>query len=98
MTLAAHELATNAAKYGALSTDSGTVHCTWRTSLESGEMRLHLEWREVGGPPVRTPTRRGFGSRMIERALAADMAGVARLSFEPDGLRCTLDAPIQAPR
>ena len=98
MTLAAHELATNAAKYGALSTEAGAVHCTWGTPSDSGETRLHLEWREVGGPPVSTPTRRGFGSRMIERALAADMAGVARLMFEPAGLRCTVDAPIQAPR
>jgi PAS domain S-box-containing protein len=82
-----HELATNAAKYGALSKPGGRVEVGW--SVEAGETRtLDLTWRERGGPPVSPPTRRGFGSRLIERSMGG--AGESRLAFEPDGLVCHL--------
>jgi PAS domain S-box-containing protein len=97
LVMALHELGTNAAKYGALSTPAGRVTVAWE--IAPGD-RLRLEWREQGGPPVEPPARRGFGFRMIERALAADLAGVARIEFEPDGLVCRIDAPLAeaAPR
>jgi two-component sensor histidine kinase len=92
LALALHELGTNAAKYGALSVEGGEVAIGWR--IEGG--RLALEWKETGGPPVEEPRRRGFGSRLIERGLEADLGGGARLQFEPDGLRCVVDASLEA--
>jgi PAS domain S-box-containing protein len=94
LAMALHELGTNAAKYGALSVEGGRVSIVWSQS----EDRLHLEWRESGGPPVRPPSRRGFGSRLIERGLAADLGGTARLGFEPAGLSCEIQASLAAIR
>lgn len=91
LVMALHELGTNAAKYGALSTPQGRVRIGWEVT--DGD-RLRLEWREQGGPPVRAPDRKGFGFRMIERALAADLAGEAGIGFEPDGLVCRIEAPL----
>ncbi|HEY0012994.1 MAG TPA: HWE histidine kinase domain-containing protein [Allosphingosinicella sp.] len=90
LVMALHELCTNAAKYGALSVPEGRVSVAW--SVEGD--RLHLEWRERGGPRVQVPERRGFGFRMIERALAADVAGGATLDFQPEGLVCRIDATL----
>lgn len=87
--MALHELSTNATKYGALSVPDGHVVIRW--DLE-GE-RLRIEWRERGGPPVSAPTTRGFGIRMIERALASDLTGNVQIRFEPLGLVCIIDAP-----
>jgi two-component sensor histidine kinase len=97
LSLAAHELATNAVKHGAWSAPQGMVEVTWRLTGDPGAERLHLVWRESGGPPVAGPARRGFGSRLIERGLAAEMGGEARLDFRPDGLVCTLEAPLAPP-
>lgn len=88
LALAVHELCTNAVKYGALSNDEGRVAIRW--GIESG--RLRLTWTERGGPPVAPPSHRGFGSRMLERALASELEGVVTLDFFPEGLRCTIDA------
>jgi len=90
LALAFHELSTNAAKYGALSNDDGRISISWRT----GEGRLRIEWKETGGPAVSEPTRRGFGSRLIERGLGADLGGSASLGFEPDGVKCVIDASL----
>ena len=90
LSMAMHELATNAVKYGALSQDAGHVDVSW--SLNDGRMRI--EWRESGGPPVRLPEKRGFGSRLVERGLAGEMGGTAQIDFEPDGIVCVIDAPI----
>lgn len=90
LTLAAHELATNAAKYGALSRDGGSVSCTWTVGPAEPRRRIEILWTEAGGPPVQAPQQRGFGSRMIERALAIELAGEARLEFAPEGLRCVI--------
>nr|WP_246736141.1 HWE histidine kinase domain-containing protein [Enterovirga sp. DB1703] len=93
LAMALQELATNAVKYGALSTPSGTVEVSW--TLGSGPPRtLHLRWAESGGPAVRPPERRGFGSRLIERSLAADLDGDVRLIFDPGGVVCTVDARL----
>ena len=88
-----HELATNAAKHGALSVPSGRVRLSWTCEEEGAEgRRLTLEWRERGGPRVAPPERRGFGSLLIERALAQDLGGSARLEFRPEGVVCTISA------
>lgn len=90
-----HELTTNAAKYGALSTGSGWVDVTWRVVVgESGARRLALEWREHGGPPVQEPGRRGFGTRLITGGVRRELGGIVRLEFAAEGLRCTLDVPL----
>jgi two-component sensor histidine kinase len=88
-----HELATNAAKYGALSTGQGRVDVAWSVR-EDGGRRLALTWTETGGPPVVAPTRRGFGSRLIERSLSGELGGEAVLEFAPDGLRCHVVLPL----
>jgi two-component system CheB/CheR fusion protein len=85
-----HELATNAAKYGALSVPTGHVDVTWRMESEFG---LHLVWAETGGPPVKMPQRRGFGSRLIEHGLAYELNCKVELEFDPAGLRCAIDVP-----
>jgi two-component sensor histidine kinase len=86
-----HELATNAVKYGALSVAGGKVLVAWHVSRPG---RLHVEWRERGGPPVPLPRRRGFGSRLIEQALASDLNGDARLYFPSKGVRCCMEIPL----
>lgn len=90
--LVIHELAANAAKYGALSNSEGCVEVSW--TGDGG--RLDLVWRERGGPPVTPPTRRGFGSRLIERSLQGALGGSARQVFEPDGLVCVIALPLAA--
>ncbi len=90
LALAVHELATNAAKYGALSLPSGQVSIRW----DIVEDRLKWEWIEFGGPPVLPPESRGFGTRMIERALAAELSGEVQIEFLPTGVACLLDAPL----
>jgi two-component sensor histidine kinase len=90
LSLALHELATNAAKYGALSRPEGRVELSWKA--QNGQ--LNLSWRESGGPHVVPPTRRGFGSRLIENALSRDLDGQTRLEFAPDGVRCWISAVL----
>lgn len=90
--MALHELVTNAIKHGALSVPGGRVVVEWRA--DAAAERLHLEWRERGGPPVSQPPRRGFGSRMIEGGLAADLNGSVRLEFAAEGLVCVIEAPL----
>jgi PAS domain S-box-containing protein len=92
LSMALHELATNAVKYGALSTSAGCVSVNWGD--ESGNDRFRLRWNESGGPPVVPPRRRGFGSRLVEQGLAHDLGGEVRLLFGTDGLTCTIDAPL----
>jgi two-component sensor histidine kinase len=92
--MALHELATNAVKYGALSNDTGRIAITWWNPAEPRGERLHLQWAESGGPEVTLPTRRGFGVRMIEQGLAAELGGDVRIEFRPEGVVCTIDAPL----
>ena len=93
-----HELTTNAAKYGALSTDAGRVEVAWTVVVaESGARRLVLDWQESGGPPVREPGKRGFGTRLITGGIGKELGGLVRLDFAADGLRCSLDVPLDEP-
>ena len=92
LSMAFHELATNAMKYGALSGPSGEVDVNWSIEHRDDGGRLCLRWAERGGPVVAEPLRRGFGSRLIERGLAGELDGHATLDFRPTGLICTVDA------
>jgi len=96
LSMALHELATNAMKYGALSTPEGRVRVAWDLAPEPGAARLDLSWSEHGGPPVIPPTERGFGSRLIERGLAAELSGSAAINFHPDGVVCRIRALLEA--
>jgi|GEM_PF-1117513 len=94
LSMALHELATNAVKYGALSAAAGRVDVHWQREGGGGDAPLVLTWRETGGPqPVRMPERRGFGSQLIERSLRYELRGEAELSFGPDGLVCRIVVP-----
>jgi len=95
ISLAVHELATNALRHGAWSADRGEVAVDWSGATdEGGARRLRLTWSERGGPPVAPPARRGFGSRLIEQGLALELKGDVRLVFDPAGLACVVDAPL----
>ena len=89
-----NELATNAVKYGALSNDAGSILIEWTIEPTPADTRLILHWREKDGPPVLTPSRIGFGSRVIERGLSHELEGTVNLDFRPDGLVCTTTLPI----
>ncbi len=95
MALIFHELATNALKYGALSRPEGHVALTW--TYDPDRRALRLTWTEVGGPPVHPPTRRGFGSRLIERSLRGEMKGAATMDYRPEGLVCLMQATLSGP-
>jgi len=88
-----HELATNAARYGALSCPDGRVLVDWSVSNQA-EGRLAVIWRETGGPVVTPPTRRGFGSRLIEQNVRHDLAGEAKLGYASDGFVAELSVPL----
>jgi len=94
--LALHELATNAAKYGALTAAEGFVVLSWEIKRSSPDERdtFSLSWQEVGGPLVVAPTRRGFGSRLLERALPGEVGGTASISYAQKGLRFDLTAAL----
>src|SRR5262249_9840773 len=87
--LALHELATNAAKYGALSAEDGRVDLTWR--IENG--RLELSWMESDGPQIAPPNRRGYGSRAIVAGIERQLGGIVKFDWQTSGLRCTLSLP-----
>ncbi|WP_284877610.1 HWE histidine kinase domain-containing protein [Brevundimonas sp. MEB006b] len=88
-----HELATNAAKYGALHTPDGRILIDWGLA-DQRDRKLKLSWREIGGPKVAVPDRRGFGSRLIERNIRHDLAGEIDLVYAPDGLIAELTVPL----
>ncbi|TJZ89950.1 PAS domain S-box protein [Paracoccus gahaiensis] len=94
--LALHELATNAIKYGALSTDAGRVRINWSVESREGVSLLHFSWEETGGPTVSLPLRRGFGSTLIEDAVAVETDGTACLDYRLGGVYFTLNAPLSA--
>ena len=93
--LAVHELATNAAKYGALSVPDGNLRVTWE--IVSAEL-VRIEWLERGGPPVKQERGRGFGTDLIERIVAHELSNPVELTFEPEGVRCVMCVPIRRPR
>jgi PAS domain S-box-containing protein len=93
ISMALHEMTTNALKYGALSVLDGYVEIHWKVDPGPAP-RFHLAWTERGGPPVAPPIRQGFGMRLIERGLAHDLGGTTRIEFAPEGVACKADAPL----
>ena len=89
-----NELATNAIKYGSLSNDDGTVHIDWELGSSSNGKHLALIWQEFGGPKVKLPIHRGFGTRVIERGLTHELGGSSQIKFLPDGLLCKISIPM----
>jgi len=94
LALALHELATNATKYGALSVPDGKLDVTWSITPGDEGALLDFCWREFGGPEVSPPTRRGFGSQLIETTLQADFGESASIDYAPAGLVCRFSAPL----
>lgn len=92
--MAIHELATNAAKYGALSVPEGRVAVTWAVEQAEGAHTLVLNWTEQGGPPVVPPANSGFGTTLIERSLAHELSGEAQIEFSETGVRASVRAPL----
>ncbi|MDZ4371904.1 MAG: HWE histidine kinase domain-containing protein [Phenylobacterium sp.] len=95
LSMALHELGTNASKYGSLSTPEGSVLLEWSAPPAGHGRRLELVWREQDGPPVTPPDRKGFGSRLLERGLAAELGGAVTLQFRPEGLVCHIEADLE---
>lgn len=96
VTLAIHELTTNALKYGALADAVGSLSVTWRVAYEGEEPWLRLDWRETkGSGPLSPPTRRGFGTELIEDRIPYELDGRGTFSFRPDGLACRLTFPLR---
>jgi PAS domain S-box-containing protein len=97
LAMAVHELTTNAAKYGALSVSSGRIEIHWQPVRgDNGRPMLRIDWVEQCGPSVTAPEQRGFGSKLIEGSIAAELGGTAHLAFEPQGLRCEIVIPMEA--
>ena len=95
LAMAIHELCTNAIKYGALSNEAGTVDVHWSVRpIESGLTELEIEWTETGGPRVEPPSRRGFGTRLMQRGLSAELRSEVELDFRPTGLNCKILAKL----
>lgn len=92
--VAFYELATNAVNYGALANDAGTIAIQWAVEPTPDGDRLVLHWREKNGPRVAKPSGKGWGSQVIERGLAHELAGSAHLDYQTDGLICTIDIPL----
>jgi PAS domain S-box-containing protein len=92
--LVVHELATNAAKYGALSTENGQVAVRWHVAQQATGPMLELSWREAGGPPVQAPVRKGFGRTLIEKGWRHELGGDVTLDFRPEGLTCAMRVPL----
>ncbi|PZQ83525.1 MAG: histidine kinase [Ancylobacter novellus] len=90
LSLAVHELTTNAIKYGALASPSGRVSIAWKIGAPRSPDAFSFVWQEEGGPQIAAPTKKGFGSRLIEQVLAADFGGHVELDYDPSGLRCEL--------
>jgi two-component system, chemotaxis family, CheB/CheR fusion protein len=92
--MAIYELATNAAKYGALSTTAGRVDVAWRLDRRDGRDVVVLDWIESGGPRVEAPATAGFGAAFLKRSVEYELEGLARLDYPPEGVRCTLTFPL----
>ncbi|MBB4262600.1 two-component sensor histidine kinase [Bradyrhizobium sp. CIR3A] len=98
LSMIVHEIATNAAKYGALSNETGRVTLDWEIVADAPKPRLRLIWTEIGGPPVTAPVQRGFGSRLIERSARDQLGGEATVDFLPRGVVCTVVCTLDEAR
>jgi two-component sensor histidine kinase len=96
LALVINELGTNAQKYGAFAVPTGTVAIEWplQQSASCQNSTFIWAWREIGGPPVQPPTRRGFGRMLVERVFGADFGGTVRIEYRPQGVECVLTAPF----
>ncbi len=94
LAIAFHELATNAAKYGAFADVSGTLDVVWELSPQSGT-EVAIEWKEISGRLVETPARQGFGTLLIRSVVEGQLDGTLALAWEPDGVRCSISLPLQ---
>ncbi|HZH10157.1 MAG TPA: HWE histidine kinase domain-containing protein [Microvirga sp.] len=94
LAMAIQELGTNAAKYGALSSEAGRIVLEWTIVNPQGQPHLSMIWQELNGPAVTEPKRRGFGTRLIERSLAQELNGSVEIVFAPTGVICRIDAPL----
>ncbi|MEE1613105.1 HWE histidine kinase domain-containing protein [Microvirga sp. CF3016] len=92
LSMAVHELLTNALKYGALSVPSGWIAISWDLGPDGGDVRFR--WEENGGPTVQPPSVRGFGTRLIERGLAQELGGTVTIEFDPSGVICAITFPL----
>ncbi len=98
LSMVIHELATNAVKYGALSVPDGLVRIEWQVRGQAaGGERLAMRWEEVGGPQVEVPTRKGFGTRLLERQVSMEFNGSIQLQYRPSGLVCQMDLSLPHP-
>ncbi len=95
LSMVIHELSTNATKHGALSVKEGRVSIAWFVSRDDPK-RFIMQWKESGGPVVLEPSRKSFGSRLIEQALPGQLKGEARLRFDPAGLSCEVNIPLSS--
>ncbi len=94
--IALHELTTNAAKFGALSVETGIVTVSWSLDAEGDERRMRLHWREESGPPVVAPDHRGFGRLVMDRIAGQALGGRSETTFAPDGVVWELDVPAKS--
>jgi PAS domain S-box-containing protein len=94
LNMAFHELATNAAKYGALSREGGSVDVNWSVDRNAQPPAICVEWSEARGPLVQPPVRRGFGSRVLEQGIARELGGAVSLDYRPAGLKCRMTIPL----
>src|SRR4029079_4050771 len=92
--MALHELTTNSAKYGALSALGGRVDVTWRIITEATKLQLEFEWTESGGPTVAAPSRKGFGSQLLDVVLPRQVNAATEVNYQPDGLRVRVTLPL----
>jgi two-component sensor histidine kinase len=94
LVLAVHELATNAAKYGCLSVGDGQLTVSWRVTGAGRPQQLEIDWREAGGPPVIAPSRRGFGTKLIEVSLVRGLGATVDRDFAETGVCCSIAIPL----
>jgi two-component sensor histidine kinase len=94
ISMAVHELATNAAKYGALSSSAGRIDISWAAKANGAAPRLWLCWLEQNGPPVVKPRHQGFGTRLLERGIEMELGGSTLIEFAPAGIQCEIDIPL----
>jgi two-component sensor histidine kinase len=90
MAMVLHELTTNAVKYGALSVPKGRLRVAW----SNGGTDVTIRWSETDGPPVKPPLRQGFGTRVIDQVIRAELKGEVRFDWRPDGLTCEIAIPV----
>lgn len=97
LTMVLNELLTNAVKYGSLSSATGTLSLTWSLRPDAERTFIDFDWKERGGPSVAPPSRRGFGTRLMERCIERDLAGEFDLVFDPQGVCCRMTFPVEDP-